>query len=318
MLSLLEVVLTFVGVMLILALIAERLQELVKASLALKSGTRLAAIRRLVIESARSKGLMPIDGQQIFEDLIERLRNLGQGGLRKSAVRLDSIDREQLSGLIKLVNSANVSGISGGKDEAAKTKLAEIGQQAEDWFDLAMRPVNDRHGRRMQIWSLAMALLVVGALNADAFAILKQARNDPEFRRVVAEQQARLQVADSEAKLVNDSLAAVPDTVKPDSARMKLLARRDSLVAGRDSLLFAAAQSPTLFAGYPHGWEFSWAWLFGILFSAVLVSLGAPFWHDLLESLVGMKNRIRLQAAGGGSPAPGSTVVFDNGTTPRG
>jgi hypothetical protein len=37
-------------------------------------------------------------------------------------------------------------------------------------------------------------------------------------------------------------------------------------------------------------------WWVGIVLSTLLVSLGAPFWHDLLEALFGLKNRVRAQA----------------------
>jgi hypothetical protein len=302
MVSLLEVLLTFAGVMLMLALVAERLQEILKASFALKSGTRLAAVRQLVIESARAKGLLPTDGQQIFDEVVERLRNLGQNGLRRKAVRLDALDKCQLSQLIAVVNHAKVSGLSGGKDDDGKDKLREIGQQAEQWFDLAVDPVDDRHRRRMQLWALGTALVVVGALNADAFGILNQARNDPAYRQAVAAQAAGLQHADSVVKLLGDSAAAAAkDSTTADSLRAKVAARRDTAVTRRDNLMLSSATGPTrLFAGYPKGWRFSWQWLLGMLLSAILVSLGAPFWHDVLESVLGLKNRIQLEASGKG------------------
>jgi hypothetical protein len=37
-------------------------------------------------------------------------------------------------------------------------------------------------------------------------------------------------------------------------------------------------------------------WWLGILLSTFLVSLGAPFWHDTLETLFGIKNRVRAEA----------------------
>lgn len=307
MVSLLEVLLTFAGVMLMLALVAERLQEIIKASLALKSGTRLAAVRQLVVESARANGLLPSDGEQIFEELVERLRNLGQSGLRRKAVRLDALDKHQLSQLIGVVNHAKVSGLAGGKADEGQATLREIGKQAEQWFELAIDPVDDRHRRRMQLWAVGMALVVVGVLNADAFAILNQARNDPAYRQAVAAQAAGLQRADSVVKLLGDSVAAAgKDSTRADSLRAKVAARRDTAVVRRDNLMMESATGPTrLFAGYPKGWRFSWRWLLGMLLSAVLVSLGAPFWHDVLESVLGLRNRIQLDAAGKGGAAQG-------------
>jgi hypothetical protein len=301
MISLLEVVVTFVGTMFILALAAERLQEIVKASLALKSWTRLSSVRRLVIEAARAQGLLQTDGEEIVEELVQRLRNLGQNGLRSKAVRLDAIDKCQLSGLIVAVDAARVSGLKIVSADEARKRLQAIGRQTEEWFDLAMEPVADRYRRRMQLWAVAAALVIVGVLNADALAIVRRARSDPAFRQAVATQAARLLAADSAARLRADSTAG-RDT---GAALRAPVTAHDSAAALRDSLLLAATTgSQALFQGYPKGWKFSWQWLLGILFSTLLVSLGAPFWHDVLEGVFGWKNKVRSEAAPGASRTP--------------
>lgn len=302
--SLLEVLATFVGTMMILALAAERLQEVVKASLALKGWTRLSAVRRLVIEAARAKGLMRTDGEELFEELVQRLRNLGQNGLRKKAVRLDAIDKCQLSSLIRGVDAGRVSGLGMLSAAEAATRLEAVGKQVEDWFDLAMEPVANRYRRRMQLWAVASALLVVGVLNADAFAIAKQARSDQQFRETVTAQVARLRIADSLAGLHSDS-SAPGDTSGSHSVQPVLSTPQDSI------LLAALTGSTPLFRGYPAGWKFSMQWLLGILFSALLVSLGAPFWHDILESVFGLKNRIRTGGADGAATSGDRTVSED-------
>ena len=301
MISLLEVVITFVGTMFILALAAERLQEIVKASLALKAWTKLSAIRGLVIEAARAEGLMQTDGEEIVDEVVQRLRNLGQNGLRPKAIRLDAIDKCQLSGLIAAVDAARISGLKILSAADAGKQLQAIGKRTEGWFDLAMVPVADRYRRRMQLWAVAAALIIVGVLNVDALALVRRARTDPAFRQAVASQVERLQAADSSARAHRDS-TAVRDTGV--AARTPAVAQ-DSAAALRDSLLLAAtAGTQALFGGYPKGWKFSWQWLLGILFSTLLVSLGAPFWHDVLESVFGLKNKMRLDGAGGQAAAP--------------
>lgn len=87
-------------------------------------------------------------------------------------------------------------------------------------------------------------------------------------------------------------------------------AHADSLEAARDSLSGALGRVTTgqagLVLGEPGGQR--WGdirWWIGIIASTLLVSLGAPFWHDLLETVFGLKNRIRAQAASisAGKPA---------------
>jgi hypothetical protein len=301
MASLLEVVITFVGAILVLALAAQSLQEIVKSVLAFKSWARLTAVRRLVNESARAVGLMTPDGEEIMDQVIERLRNLGQKGFFKGRVRLDVVDKKKLADLIAGLDHNRIAGLRALDAEIGKGRLAQVAEQTKKWFDLSVDPVTDRYRRRMQFGALVAGLAVVLVGNADAFWILRQARNDPAFREAVNVQATSLSATDSTVRALNDSLES--DTTAEDSVWEPLAARRDSAVAQRDSLALGAVRGDRpLFPGYSKDWRFSLEWLTGILISALLVGLGAPFWHDLLESLVGMKDRIRQRArsAGGG------------------
>jgi hypothetical protein len=161
----------------------------------------------------------------------------------------------------------------------------------------------------MQLWAVAAAAVVVGALNANVITIVQRALTDPAFREVAADQALRLRTADSVAQALRDSVAAAPaDTsAAAVAARARLAAQRDTAVARLDSLLrVSLAGSTSLFGGYPKGWRFSGEWLLGMIASVLLVSLGAPFWHDVLESVFGLKSRLRLArpevAADAGEP----------------
>ena len=74
------------------------------------------------------------------------------------------------------------------------------------------------------------------------------------------------------------------------------------------SLLAIKAGQTGFILGAPGGQR--WGdimWWIGIVLSTLLVSLGAPFWHDLLESLFGLKNRIQAQAKAASSIAQKSS-----------
>ncbi len=296
MVSLLQVVVTFVGVMLVLAMVAQSLQELVKSTGALKSGLRFKAVRALIIESAKAEGLTETDGEDIVKALIERLASLGQPAVRrKKSLRLDVIDAAKLEQLVSELPPDNVRSLKTVAEKpGGKKKMEEIGGRAKNWFDLSVAPVTDRHARRMKVAALITGGLVVLAVNADAFWIIEHARTDADFRANVATQMDSLNAQEDIVTALQDSIDA--DSTGSDSLFNVLSAQRDS-VAGRSVAGFQAALAAAsgLFPGY-RGWSFKFRWLLGILISTLLVGMGAPFWNDLLGSLMGVKDRVQADA----------------------
>ena len=258
--ALLEVLLSFVGVMLVLALAAQSMQELVKVVFAIKGQTTRRALEGLLTEAARAEN-QPQSGPDLVDRVVERLRGLGQNGVRPGAVRLDTLTADRLTDLIMHVDPRRVAGTKTLPEDAARVTLRRIADHAEAWFPLAMEPVADRYRRRMRGLSFISSAVIVLALNADALTVVKLSRDDPSFRERVGV------------------------TAKP---------ALDSLDTGA---LRAAADTSLLLGTLGDRRPRDPLWWVGIVLSTLLVSLGAPFWHDLLEALFGLKNRVRAQAA---------------------
>lgn len=301
MTSLLEVLITFVSAMLILALIAQSVQELIKVVFAIKAATARHALEGLVAEAAQAEGLLPGDGAQVVDAVVRRLSNLGQNGVLPGALRLDTLSAPLLGELIRTLEPEAVASLKGLSGEKATARLNELATRAMRWFPLAMEPVDYRYRRRMRVLALVSATIVVVSLNADAFSIIEKARQDPAFRAHV--QQTALQ-ADSLAQRARAEAATI--------AAAESVARQDTTVtegpvpakplprpvadSARAAFLGLMTSDNNLFGGtrLPPGHQVQW--LIGIFASILLVSLGAPFWHDALEALFGVKNRIRAQA----------------------
>lgn len=299
--SLLEALLTFVSVMLILALIAQSVQELLKVIFAIKASTARHALEGLVTEAAQAEGLFQGDATQIVEAVIKRLSNLGQNGVRRGALRLDTLNAPLLGELIRTIRWDAVPSLQALGDESAKIRLVKVGDQAMRWFPLAMEPVDDRYRRRMRMLALASATVVVVSLNADAFNIIEKARYDPGFRARVQRTALQADSLDQRARVEGAAIAAAESvarkdtTVPPAISSAKPQARPVADSARAASLALMTSES-SLFGGtrLPRGHRFQW--IIGIIASILLVSLGAPFWHDTFEALFGVKNRIQAQA----------------------
>lgn len=296
--QLLGTLLAFVGVMFVLALAAQSVQELIKAAFTIKGQTLLKAVEGLVRESVRSQGQWTIDADAIMKELTRRLAALGQKGVRKGALRLDTLPAPKLRELLAGIDPGLVPGLPVDRP-VAQTVLAAIASQAERWYDLAVAPVDERYRRRMRVIALLASAIVVIPLNAGAKRIFIASRSDTTFQHRIATAVAKY---DSIAKA--DSTAAKPDTTKPaDSTQVGVVPgaqpasprRRSSGAAERAALhdIIAAGDSGVLNFGLPKRKEMTdVGWWLSILISVLFVSLGAPFWHDLLETIFGLKNRL--------------------------
>jgi hypothetical protein len=273
---------------------------------AFKGKARLEALGGLLREAARGAVLTAQDGEEILTEIVKRLHGLGQDGVRRTAVRLDRLDLKQLTSLIMGVDPARVSSLralSNRQDQPKATEeLDKVAKKVTEWYPLSMRPVEDRYGRRMRVWGLVTSAIVVLAINADALAIFDQARLDPSFRAKVDSAVSGIVELGVQVTALEDSLDLSPGTALPSGGAVNdsLLAswrqQRDSLATARLKLGHAAAWGGG-FLGTWRDWRLGdGKWWVGIVASILLVSLGAPFGHDVLESVLGLKNKVRAAA----------------------
>jgi len=302
MLSLLETLITFIGVMLVLALAAQSVQELVKIIFALKGQAALHGLRGLINEAVRAEGLGQ-SGDDVVKSVVRRLQGLGQNGVRPKALRLDALSASQLADLVKSVDPQDVPDLRTLHGEAAGAVLKKVADRASTWFPLAMDPVADRYRRRMRGVAFVSSAAVVLALNADALAIFRRARDDDQFRNRVSAATAEISELHQKVRDLGDrcvkgkaTRSAAGAAARPEAADSACQALRPVLDSLNKGALRAAADTTFLagITGPRRPKDLSW-WI-GILLSTLLVSLGAPFWHDALETMFGVKNRVRAEA----------------------
>lgn len=307
--GLLQTLLAFVGIILVLALAAQSIQEIIKTIFTLKGSAQLKAIEGLVNEAVRHKGQHTIDAAAIMTEIQRRLNALGQNAWRKGKVRLDEIGADSLKDLIESVPPSALPGLPVGEPEA-KAALAAIADQAHKWFPLAVRPVDARYRRRMRVLALVSSALIVIPANAGAGRMFGLARTDASFRATVDSMITALEsipdtatVPDTANQVVTrgpadttpaDTTAAAADTTveAADTATSPAAARNARAAAALDLL---RADRSGFFAPPARADLGRLSWWLGIVISILLVSMGAPFWHDVLESIFGFKNRIRAE-----------------------
>jgi hypothetical protein len=160
-------------------------------------------------------------------------------------------------------------------------------KEIEDWFNSAMDRVSGRYKRRSQIFAIVFGVVVAIAFNVDTINIASTLWKDPQRRAQIVEN-ARAYVDSRQAP------ATPPPTAEDDRKQAEAaLAQLESLPL-------------------PIGWTYlrqpddkSWletigreafgtfgtflSKLIGLLATALAVSLGAPFWFDILKKFLNVR-----------------------------
>ena len=165
---------------------------------------------------------------------------------------------------------------------AARAEIDRFRVALERSFDEVMDRASGWYKRRTHAWLFAIALVMVGVVNADSFAIGERLWKDKALRAAVVAQ-ANKAVADTQAECAKET----PGEEK--TAAEKAGACVDQVEELDIPLGWSAATRP----------DGVWGWagkVIGLLVTTLALSLGAPFWFDLLGKVA------RLRGAGPPSP----------------
>lgn len=202
----------------------------------------------------------------------------------------------------------------GEKLDAALAPLrAKVGE-VENWFDTVMQSFEERYARGMKTVAFVISLTVAFILNANIFSLYRDISSQPEKRtailKVSEEVKKRHEMPDQQNS--QDPSAAPSPTFKEDLK--KEMDKIDQDASLYTSFGFLSRQNEW---GLLQQMEWGWPWRcfymgLGWLLMAALLSVGAPFWNDTLQSLFGVKNLLQKksdiknveQQAGAGQPKP--------------
>lgn len=170
----------------------------------------------------------------------------------------------------------------------SENNIDKLRSDLEGWFNNSMKRAAGWYKRKTQFIVLILAVVITGVLNADSTQIAKALTNDPALREALV---AQAQEFAKRETLGADTMAdKVRTTGQPAAAKASPAERIGQNIDQLQQL------------GVPLGWK-KWPqdmaeWInkvIGLLLTALAVSLGAPFWFDLLQKVVNIR-------AAGGSP----------------
>jgi len=196
----------------------------------------------------------------------------------------------------KVVSSLEMS--ANARNEPIETVVAE-------WFESAMQRVGGRYKRKVQGWTLGIALAVTLIANADTLEIARRLWQNPALRAAtVAEAQVRAQKEPplSVTYPYPDSPEpSDPVVTKPEATDAYTLSEKEKELLGQlmgweqDWKNLNELQDKRKASNQPFSLPAELAALAarrasGWLLTALAVSLGAPFWFDMLNKVINVRN----------------------------
>ncbi len=212
---------------------------------------------------------------RVVEDLVT-----AHAGVGEFAAAVDKLPNGRLKGILKAYR------------RDTRERSAELREAIEGHYDAIMERASGWYKRKTQTISMiAAALLVVGG-NVDSIAIIKGLADDPVTRARMVEQAGKMQL------IAEQRLAAQPAS---DDAVERLAQSAREL---DQAVRFATGNLGQ--RGLPIGWSgvsppphaegflAFLVWLLskvvGFVISAFAISLGAPFWFDVLQRFMRVRS----------------------------
>ena len=188
----------------------------------------------------------------------------------------------------------------------AQGKVDVLQQELETWFNGAMDRVSGWYKRRTQWVLFGLGLAVAIAVNADAIHIARRLATDSNFRQSVArmaEAATAKQPASQGQPTQSDSGKNTGNATNPATGGAATGGAAEG--SGTDTKAAVNQIKENLAnldgVGLPLGWtdqpiktsqDFGWS-LIGWLITALAISLGAPFWFDILNKVMVVRSTVK-------------------------
>jgi len=210
---------------------------------------------------------------------VQSLTELDQG-LKQVAVALTSLRQQLDAALARL-----------------RLRLGEL----ENWYDTVMHSFEERYTRGMKTYAFIISLMIAVWLNANILSIYQDISTNEAHRAAVVaygpealkryEEAQTKAIAEQQPPEVAQNLQQQIDATKKEI---------NTASAAFTSLGFKPLGEEFRDLGKLNRQEGLWRaiqhllyMIFGWIIMAALLSVGAPFWQDTLESLFGVKNLLR-------------------------
>lgn len=180
----------------------------------------------------------------------------------------------------------------------------------ESWFDETMERATGWYKKYTQVVLLAVGFVIAVLFNVNTMEIVGKLEKDPKLREQLVLQAENFQKAHPNLDKEIAQAQALKDTTTTNTLN-GLKTQRDTLIARADRLVNGDMEKANSVLGIGIG-SFKWppnnsGWenlgyllksLFGWCVTALAISLGAPFWFDLLNKLMKLRSSVATSSEG--------------------
>jgi hypothetical protein len=286
----LDVAIGLFAVYFVLASICSGVKEFIAGLIASRSTTLEAGVRNLLgddsvtaafYEHGLIKGLWPKPDRKPSyipsrTFAVALLDVLAPAAASNSPRTLDEVRNAVLQIQNSMVRGALLPLIDG-----AKGDLDRVRENVARWFDDAMDRVSGLYKRWAQMIIIVAAIIVVIVLNADLFVLTKALWHEPAIRTAAIEF--------AQKKIAEGQPQSQP---QPNESLPKIAGEIQQLQMPLGWCIETSTAAPHCTAPNSFDPDSRSDWIYkilGLFLSAVLVSLGAPFWFDLLSRVVTLR-----------------------------
>ncbi len=204
----------------------------------------------------------------------------------------------------------------------AQNDIEKFKALLEQWFNETMERAAGWFKRRVHLILFLIGFILAVSFNADTLVIIKKLSNDPEGRAQLVELATNYTKDNAELiaeinRLRSDAKNA-GDTLKIDETAQMITANAEALKKLTDTLKSDISKAQSVInTGWkiPKGKEkltfinklshvfkmdgIIFENLWGYLLTAIAISMGSPFWFDLLNRLIQLRNSVKTTKKGG-------------------
>jgi len=184
---------------------------------------------------------------------------------------------------------ANVKGAYAIFEEQAAGNTIKLQASLEEWFNTGMDRVSGWYKRRAQWILVALGLVIAVAINADTIMIAQKLSNDASLRKelvAMAQAKANQQTTADTTQQPNGSV----QQIQQYTAQLGQIGLPIGWHAPQGASLGTLLQdglhaAPGEIKSHGIGWALT----------ALAISMGAPFWFDLLDKVVAVRTALKPQ-----------------------
>ena len=313
MLESIDSLIATIAIVLVLSLIVQAIQQILKQILSMKSAYMERELVMMFLDNEhltefldKQKNILnkiipqwltlrsiPKNQRQLVEELKVKMASIGY----KDLEMIESLSVEQFLSVLRSLPSFSKI------EKGVADKLKDIEYEVVKWFDICKKSFQDHYERRMKLWAFVLSAIVVIGLNANLLNIYKEFSVNKSLRNsMIASVPALLNTAGD--KIASSSSAGQLSDTQRDSIVKCEIAFIESTLSKNNFEILRWNNTPQdsikgSIVSFRKGdfWDCLYQallrnWL-GWIGMILLVSLGSPFWYDFLKTLMGIKNSFR-------------------------